>query len=94
MKPDMLRKKLAELGIHAKTNLRDDLVLARADGHVMHFRAYPDGKYDWAASRTKNPMDLLDFRTRDERPLDEAIEAAVKFVNEEKADGGSGQAGH
>jgi hypothetical protein len=93
MKPDMLREKLAELGIHASTNLRDDLVLARADGRLMHFRAYPDGKYDWAANQAKNPIDLLDFRTRDERPLEEAIEAAVKFVNEGKRDGGSGQAG-
>ena len=86
MKPDVLRKKLAELGIHAKTNLRGDLVLARADGHVMHFRAYPDGKYDWAANQAKNAIDLLDFRTRDERPLEEAIAAAVQFMSEGVSD--------
>jgi hypothetical protein len=89
MKPALLKKKLAELGIHTKTNLRDDLVLARSDGHVMHFRAYPDGKYDWAASRTPNPMNLLDFQSREERPIEEAIAAAVQFMNEGLSNGRS-----
>jgi hypothetical protein len=73
MKPAALKDRLAELGIKTRTNLRDDLVLTRADGHIMHFRAY-----------SKSPIDLLDFRTPEERPIEEAIEAAVKFVEEGK----------
>jgi hypothetical protein len=87
MKPFALREKLAARGITARTNLRDDLVVTRADGRAMYFRAHPGGMYDWAANRTRSSINQLDFRRSEERPLEEAVAAAVAFVEEARTAG-------
>jgi hypothetical protein len=87
MKPVALKEKLAARGISSRTNLRDDLIVTRADGRAMHFRAYPGGLYDWAANRTKSPINQLEFRKAEERPLEEALAAAIAFVEEAKTSG-------